>query len=109
MTIAPLLYDLMRDGELKVFRLGRNATRIPVAEIEAYIARKLAGQSRRRRMIRRSRTLAHLTMSTDVTRYTSHSGPEESDSRRACGTASRVAATCRRTVPHEGKDRNVIG
>jgi hypothetical protein len=33
---------LPRDGEVRPVRLGPNTTRIPYAEIEAYVARKLA-------------------------------------------------------------------
>lgn len=36
------MYELLRTGQIKRVRLGPNATRIPYAEIEAYIARKLA-------------------------------------------------------------------
>jgi excisionase family DNA binding protein len=38
-----LLYGLLRAGEIQRIRLGPNATRIAVAELEAFVARKRAG------------------------------------------------------------------
>ena len=36
------MYRLIHDGEIRPVRLGPSTTRIPLAEIEAYVARKLA-------------------------------------------------------------------
>lgn len=38
------LFKLLRDKEIDSFLIGPNARRIPRAELEAYVARKLAGQ-----------------------------------------------------------------
>ena len=36
------MYELINAQEIRSIRVGPNAVRVPVAEIEAYIARKLA-------------------------------------------------------------------
>ena len=40
------LYRLMAAGELRSILIGPRQRRIPVAEIHAYVARKLAGETR---------------------------------------------------------------
>jgi len=36
------MYELLGSGEIRSIKVGPNATRVPYAQIEAYIARKLA-------------------------------------------------------------------